>query len=195
MGVSEYEAWVSDMLENWKLSMEDALGRLEGVKQRIADGYPPDTGLCSAVGGGKVLATCWPSWGEYTGDAYYPVPRPAGFVLPERYEGRTEYGPRAAYNGALSAHMYTGEYGASRMRLLEHCISTLTERLENPVTTLWGAWRGCLVSGEWQDREGFTKGKLYELRPLAPGNVPRFSLLDDSSDARLRKWDDFLVLQ
>lgn len=60
---------------------------------------------------GKVfdlLEDTFTKWPEYSGDITYPVPRPAGYVSQsEHYWG-----------DAKTEGMWTGEYGACRMRLL-----------------------------------------------------------------------------
>ena len=199
MALHDHTARVDCMRSAWKASMELTLDRLEDVQQRVLDGNPPGTGLCGAVGSrgaANVLKTCWGSWREYTGVPEYAVPAPEGFVVTD-YPAATQCSSaRGAYDATTDRDMYTGEYGAARMRLLEHCIAELKDRLSKPVTTLWGVWLGASVGDLREERAGFTHGKVYELSPWGlHGLVPRFEVLDDDSDTRRRSWDDFWVFQ
>ena len=68
-----------------------------------------------------IVEAIFASWPHYTGNMDYPVPSPG--ALPGDTEGACE-----AYRAADD--MYTGEYGALRLNLLDHLIVEL-ERLVN----------------------------------------------------------------
>lgn len=66
--------------------------------------------------GTTVLDPLFEAWPEYSGELFYPVPCPHGGS------------PRDAFNFS-GDEMFTGEYGAARIRLLQFIIDTLTKEL------------------------------------------------------------------
>lgn len=97
----------------------------EDLRARVAAGEVVLHGLCGEIGVGPYREELFTTWPEFTGCLTFPVPAPKGTQL-----GRYETLQEAAYMRARD--MYSGEYGAARMRLLDHIIETLRNRVWAP---------------------------------------------------------------
>ena len=107
------------------VSQEDAariLCRAAEVRAKVARDAAPYQGLCSAViqiGPQPLRAWLFTDWPEYSGTLLYPVPAPVDFVTDPDKDGISA--AEQAFDAALDRDtLYVGEYGAARMRLLDH---------------------------------------------------------------------------
>lgn len=100
-------------------TLQEQLTKLWAAKRSNAV-QPLRYGLCTTCDvmftGCEFLMTDWP---ESTGTTQYPVPAPAGFQRPR-------VGADAAY---WSLPRWTGEYGSSRIRLMNYMIRRIEREL------------------------------------------------------------------
>lgn len=100
--------------------MKRVLSDLRHVKKILGAGHIPSSGICNYVLGGadegEILYRLFESWPECSGSLVYPVdaPRDSPYHYSEAY---------------LNLPRWTGEYGSSRIRLLNFCIRQLEARV------------------------------------------------------------------
>jgi hypothetical protein len=80
----------------------------------------------------ELVQDIFKTWPKFTGDLTYPVPCPGGHTVVDGVvvDGEVVLGAKAAkaaYDAARD--MYSGEYGALRIELLDHLIEFLEREL------------------------------------------------------------------
>ena len=91
------------------------LVKINALRAQLADGTAPDTGLCGGIGiRDNERQFLFADWPEYTGLLDFPVPAPSYMVVAPYHE--------SVHRTAYMNHddMFSGEYGAARLRLLDH---------------------------------------------------------------------------
>lgn len=80
-------------------------------------------GICTNVDAQHDIAAAALSWPEFSGNPEYPVPAPVNYAAYSEYE----VAHYAAY-WDRTLPLWSGEYGAARIRLLKHCIEYFKEK-------------------------------------------------------------------